>query len=941
MAYHSVVRTILDKGTRLKIAPVSSAVLLLLVIHSSYVTAQNTTEDDPSATTCLAGFYGDGCSRVCESDRDCLETSESCHSGFSFLTEYPTIPKSYICTATSPDLVKNLIKPDSVRLQCLGSAEGKTGSCRFTFGIEDYANEVSCEATACDAGGNAISCDSITCECMSDEGCATGSTFVKAFVNGVTGTASLTCNDSGECTLGVPEFLVPEIAATCATGQCVPKDQEQQGEGATTDVPTVEYDGSPVNAALNACIAAIPTIVLCFISVMVLLYWFKISSLYDVVPPDAKKCVEGTASVGEGHHRLEWIRVSVHVNLSKTAMTRRKMRHSHTTTHMYNGTQTKDLEFGNDVDSRESRILEHGESHDDKSTAWAILSKCSGEARSGEVVGVLGPSGCGKTTLLSALSGDSHGTLKHLSVSGEVRWNGASLDPTSVAFMPQMDSLIPTMTVREQLLFTGSLKLDISSDLVKHRVQKILEELGIEDIAEEYVGGSANIRGISGGERRRVAIGMALVCDPQCIVLDEPLSGLDSYNALIVTKTLKALAMRGRVVLYSMHQPSDEMFNTLDTVLFMAHGRVVYQGSPVGARELLNSLDISVDGRPIADSMIDLVSNPETLLKVIRARSDIKSQTEISEDLTQDIHRDKISWKNDTRTQAGVSLQLVLLFDRTFKDIWRNKSLLVLHVIISICAGLIVGGIFYDVSVDTDGVQARYGSIFISLCFLAFTSITSIDLLINERAIVTAEVNQGLYSGALYIMSKLFLDGLLLRALPATLYAIPFYFMVGFVSDAARFFSFLFTLILFNLCIGALAVLVTICSKTAGTSLFVMNTLLLLQLSLTGFLVEVDSITPVLRWIHWLSQFYYAFEAMITTEMNQNKYNLILEAPGLKPVILENTPGEMFIDTLGYEVDTATRNICILIGYYYGFACLSLLAFYIRQHWNWRLVIRL
>jgi len=728
---------------------------------------------------------------------------------------------------------------------------------------------------------------------VSDANCTTASSFVKAFVGGVQGPASFTCekqDGQGACTLNVPEFLVPEIGVTCTTGQCIPKAQMIDED--TLNAPSLEYNGTSVNTALNACIAAIPTIVLCLMSVMVLLYWLKISPLYDDV-----HCTSAKGDVLMDHemgdHCLAWNHVSVDMPMT------RQMR-------------SRALKGNVAIGGKDNK--------NDRVDRLMILAESSGEALSGEVVGVLGPSGCGKTTLLSALSGDSHGMLRTMNVSGAVYLDGESIDPRRVAFLPQEDSLIPTMTVRENLVFTGILKLDVPRDDVKQRVESILQDLGISDIAESYVGGSSNIRGISGGERRRVTIGTALVSDPECIVLDEPLSGLDSYNALVVTKTLRALAKKGRVVMYSMHQPSDDMFNALDKVIFLAHGRIAYQGSPAGARQILSTLD-TLHGRPIADSVIDVLSNREMLSKIL--------ETEKSEPHDEVKHA-SMSWKKDSRRTSGICLQTALLVDRTLKDVWRNKSLLVLHVAISICAGLIIGGIFYNVSLDTDGVQARYGSIFISLCFLAFTSITSIDLLVNERMIVTAEVKEGLYNGSLYILSKLFIDGLFLRALPATLYAIPFYFMVGFIYDAARFFSFLFVLILFNLCIGALAMLVTTCSKTAGTSLFVMNTLLLFQLALTGFLVEVDSITPVLRWIHWLSQFYYAFEAMITTEMNQNKYNLILEAPGLKPIILEDTPGEMFIDTLGYQVDTATRNICILIGYYYGFVCLCLAAFYIR-----------
>lgn len=90
------------------------------------------------------------------------------------------------------------------------------------------------------------------------------------------------------------------------------------------------------------------------------------------------------------------------------------------------------------------------------------------------------------------------------------------------------------------------------------------------------------------------------------------------------------------------------------------------------------------------------------------------------------------------------------------------------------------------------GVQGRYGGIFVSLCFLAFTSLTTVDLFMAERDVVAAEVNSGLYQDWIYCLCKLSADGMLLRALPAVLYAIPFYWMAGFRDEAASWYVWTF-----------------------------------------------------------------------------------------------------------------------------------------------------
>ena len=160
-----------------------------------------------------------------------------------------------------------------------------------------------------------------------------------------------------------------------------------------------------------------------------------------------------------------------------------------------------------------------------------------------------------------------------------------------VAYVPQADHLIPTLTVRECVKYSALLRLprDMSPEELNDRVESVLRELGISHIGDSQVGGSGKIRGVSGGERRRVTIAMELVTDPSIIVLDEPTSGLDSFTALSLLKVLGQVAKGGggRVVIASLHQPSKDMFFGLDKVILMGHGRMLYQGKPETASQYL------------------------------------------------------------------------------------------------------------------------------------------------------------------------------------------------------------------------------------------------------------------------------------------------------------------------------------------------------------------
>ncbi|CAK0784412.1 hypothetical protein CVIRNUC_007616 [Coccomyxa viridis] len=219
-----------------------------------------------------------------------------------------------------------------------------------------------------------------------------------------------------------------------------------------------------------------------------------------------------------------------------------------------------------------------------------IVDNATGQAKMGELVGVLGPSGCGKTTLLSILSGSVSSLSRSSRVYGNITLDGQPRKAWAsrlVAYVPQFDFLLPTLTVAETLRYSALLRLpkDTQGAEVQARVEGVLEELGLQHVAGSQVGGSSGIRGISGGERRRVTIGMELVIDPSILILDEPTSGLDSFTAVNLMTTLKQVAQTGRIVMLSFHQPSPAMYELLDRAFLMSKGHVVFCGEPGAAYE--------------------------------------------------------------------------------------------------------------------------------------------------------------------------------------------------------------------------------------------------------------------------------------------------------------------------------------------------------------------
>ncbi|KAG4202693.1 hypothetical protein ERO13_A05G352601v2 [Gossypium hirsutum] len=227
-----------------------------------------------------------------------------------------------------------------------------------------------------------------------------------------------------------------------------------------------------------------------------------------------------------------------------------------------------------------------------------LLNDISGEARDGEILAVLGASGSGKSTLIDALANRiAKGSFK-----GNVTLNGEALESRMLkvisAYVMQDDLLFPMLTVEETLTFAAEFRLPRTSSKSKKkmRVQVLIDQLGLRNAAKTIIGDEGH-RGVSGGERRRVSIGIDIIHDPIILFLDEPTSGLDSTSAFMVVKVLQRIAQSGSIVVMSIHQPSYRILGLLDRLIFLSRGQTVYSGSPTNL-----PLYFSEFGHPIPEN---------------------------------------------------------------------------------------------------------------------------------------------------------------------------------------------------------------------------------------------------------------------------------------------------------------------------------------------------
>ncbi|KAI9347825.1 P-loop containing nucleoside triphosphate hydrolase protein, partial [Zopfochytrium polystomum] len=238
-----------------------------------------------------------------------------------------------------------------------------------------------------------------------------------------------------------------------------------------------------------------------------------------------------------------------------------------------------------------------------------ILKGVTGEIRAGGMTAIMGPSGAGKTTFMSVLMGKVRRT------GGTLTINGAAAEMERfrklVGYVPQEDIMLREMTVRETLTYAARVRLPDSwsnHDIANH-VDNVIEALNLTDVAHTPIGDELK-RGISGGQRKRVNIGMELCAAPLALFLDEPTSGLDATAALDVVRLLQAVCGLGLTVVSVIHQPRVEIFRAFDAVLMIVPGgRTAYLGPVATAQTYFETLGFAFEAlaNP-ADVMMDILA---------------------------------------------------------------------------------------------------------------------------------------------------------------------------------------------------------------------------------------------------------------------------------------------------------------------------------------------
>eukprot|EP00005_Dracoamoeba_jomungandri_P007043 CAMPEP_0174274676 /NCGR_PEP_ID=MMETSP0439-20130205/58844_1 /TAXON_ID=0 /ORGANISM="Stereomyxa ramosa, Strain Chinc5" /LENGTH=696 /DNA_ID=CAMNT_0015366603 /DNA_START=54 /DNA_END=2144 /DNA_ORIENTATION=- len=536
-----------------------------------------------------------------------------------------------------------------------------------------------------------------------------------------------------------------------------------------------------------------------------------------------------------------------------------------------------------------------------------LLKDLSGSFRTGEVTAIIGPSGAGKTTLLNAIAGRvSGGTLK-----GKVLLNGRSIKKVGKAkfrdmsgYVMQNDILVGQLTPKESLLFSAALRRP-ARDFVhykrnNHKIQSIIQELGLDNCKNSRIG-TPLTPGISGGQKKRVSVGIELITDPSVVFLDEPTSGLDSSTAYSLVVTLQKLANAGRTIIATIHQPSSDIFQMFDKLIVLANGHIVYQGTATGAVAYFSKLNFKCP----------TFSNPaEFIMNLVKVNSYISTTEEGVERvallarsyrekhaLGKWVEEGEVSDTEDSssfddegfvlaeeplkteesviiregseeikRVKPNFLIQLLVLVIRDFAVTTRERITLQARFVQTIFVALLVGVLFFDLGNDQQSIQDRQGALFFCLSNQAVNALMlAILTLPLDKAIFIREHSSGMYSSLPYYLAKSITD-IPFQIFFPFLFGTITYWMIGYQGEFVKYLIYVLCLIICTniavaiaLCIGSLA-------PDPKLATVVVPFVILPLLLLGGFFLNLDSIPSWLRWAKWLTYYRFGYEIVILNE---------------------------------------------------------------------------
>ncbi|KAE8397213.1 ABC-2 type transporter-domain-containing protein [Aspergillus pseudonomiae] len=556
-----------------------------------------------------------------------------------------------------------------------------------------------------------------------------------------------------------------------------------------------------------------------------------------------------------------------------------------------------------------------------------LLHDFSGAVREGEMMLVLGRPGAGCSTFLKTIAND-RGAFA--GVEGEVSYGGLSAEEQHKHFRGEVnynqedDQHFPNLTVWQTLKFSlinKTKKHDKAS--IPIIIDALLKMFGITHTKNTLVG-NEYVRGVSGGERKRVSIAETLATKSSVVCWDNSTRGLDASTALDYAKSLRIMTdVSKRTTLVTLYQAGESIYELMDKVLVIDAGRMLYQGPANEAKQYFVDLGFYCPEQSTTADFLTSLCDPnarqfqpgreastpktaeelEAIFKQSEAYKQIWNEVCAYEKLLQDTNQEDTRRFQKTVAQSksktvskkspytvSIVRQVAACVQREFWLLWGDKTSLYTKYFIIISNGLIVSSLFYGESLDSSGAFSRGGALFFSILFLGWLQLTELMPAVSGRGIVARHKDYAFYRPSAVAIARVVVDfpAIFCMVVPFTIIV---YFMAGLDVDVSKFFIYFLFVYTTTFCITSLYRMFAALSPTIDDAVRFAGIALNVLILFVGYVIPKQGLIDGSIWFGWL--FYvnplsYSYEAVLTNEFSNRLMpcapsQLVPQGPGVDP----------------------------------------------------------
>lgn len=556
-----------------------------------------------------------------------------------------------------------------------------------------------------------------------------------------------------------------------------------------------------------------------------------------------------------------------------------------------------------------------------KSEPKFILKNVFGVAYPGEVLALMGASGAGKTSLLNLLTQRNLSTVN--AVSKTICLNGVEVNKHVLrkiaAYVQQDDLFLGTMTVLEHLRFMALMRMGkhYSACERERRVQNVMADLGLTHCAHTVIGWPHRLKGLSGGERKRLAFASEIMTGPPILFCDEPTSGLDSYLAQQVIQVLKDLARRKNMtIVVTIHQPSSQVFEMFDKICLLADGKLAFLGTIPEAINFFDGLGFPLpENFNPADHFISTLAIEPGKLRKSKAlinnicqafvESDLGKElmesarggsgtpsiegsgsdaiSIASSELTSEQNSDKIPFYNRgsmsyNKTYGNKTMQrfkstwfqqFVALTKRSFNVTLREPMLLKVRLFQTVLIGLLLGIIYFQTNICKQTVMNINGLLFQAIANANFMfQFAAVQIFCDELPIFMREHLSNLYRVDAYFLAKNTAE-LAQYLLYPIIFSTIVYWMAGFVNDWSSYLLFMLSCVLVTNVGVSFSYAAACIFGTLDVAIAVMPVVVIPLLAFGGFYIAQESLPIFFYPLKFISYFGYGFETAAISQWSR------------------------------------------------------------------------